>query len=416
MLDAARVDTANEAAFAKIVSAEPVLTDVRPAAEVIPGLGERDFLHAGPPLDGWDEACGVLQASVLGTLVHTGRAADLEEAQHMAAEGAVRLLPANDWNALGTYGGVIAAETPVFVVENSGGETRAYAALNEGRGKALRYGANDPETLSRIAWLEGEFAALLGAAVRLSGGFRLFDLLAQALHMGDEGHSRQKAASALFLNAICPYILETDFSTKEIGRAVRFMAGNEIFFLPLSMAAAKTAMTAGAGVPDSSLVTCMAINGVRFGLKVSGRGDEWFTAPAPHIHGQYFAGYGPEDANPVIGDSEIAETMGLGAFAMAGAPALARYVGGTVEEATQLTLEMYTITMGEHPRLKIPALDYRGIPTGVDVRRVVEQRVKPVFSTGIAHRRPGIGQIGAGSGRVPLECCVKAYQSLSDSR
>lgn len=406
------VDVANAKAIERISEAQPFLVDLRPAGEVVPDLGERDLLHAGPPLSGWTEACGAMRGSIAGALVHWGVARDVAEAEEFASAGEFRLLPANDHHALATYAGVISRHTPVLVVENRATGGRAFAALNEGRGRALRYGSNDAETLARLAWLEGEFAQMLGTAIRLSEGIDVFGILVQALHMGDDGHSRQKAASALFMNAIAPSVIEAGFGAGEAARALRFMAGNEIFFLPLTMAAAKSAMESAEGIAGSTVVTCMAANGVRFGIKVSGLAGQWSSAPVPFVHGRYFEGHDARDACPVIGDSEIAETMGLGAFAMSGAPALARYVGGTPEEATRLSLEMYPITLAEHPRFRIPALSYRGTPLGIDARRVVEQGLEPVFNTGIAHRTPGIGQIGAGFGRAPMACCVAALEEL----
>lgn len=406
------VDAANAEAVRRVTAAQPHLVDLVTAGEAIPELGESDFLHAGPPLAGWAEVGGALRGSIVGALVHLGLAADGAQAEALAAADEIRLLPANDHHAGGTYAGVIARGTPVFVVENRAGGGRAFAALNEGRGKALRYGANDAETLERLAWLEGEFAEMLGAAIRRSGGIDLFEILVQALHMGDDGHSRQKAASALFLNALAPHLAEAGFAPHESARALRFMAANDIFFLPLTMAAGKATMEAAQGIAGSTVVTCMAANGVRFGIKVSGLGGQWFTAPVPGVEGRYFEGYGAADANPVIGDSEIAETMGLGAFAMAAAPALARYVGGTPEEATRLALEMYEITLAEHPRFTVPPLGFRGTPTGIDARRVVELGRAPIFNTGIAHRTPGIGQIGAGFARAPLDCFRAALEAL----
>ena len=370
------------------------------------------MLHAGPPLSGWSEACGALRGSIAGALVHWGNARDVTEAEAPASSDNFRLLPANVHHALATYAGVISRRTPVLVVENRVAGNQAFAALNEGRGKALRYGANDVETLARLAWLEGEFAEILRAAIRLAEGIDVFDVLVQALHMGDDGHSRQKAASALFANEISPYVVEAGFGTRETARALRFLADNEIFFLPLTMAAAKSAMESVEGISGSTVVTCMAANGLRFGIKVSGLPGRWSTAPVPFIHGQYFKDYGADDSSAVIGDSEIAETMGVGAFAMSGAPALARYVGGMPEEATRISLEMYAIAVTEHPRFKIPALSYRGTPLGIDARRMVEQGIEPVFNTGIAHRIPGIGQIGAGFGRAPLTCFSAALESM----
>jgi len=408
------VDAANAEALRRIASARAFLVDVRPASEVIPGIGDA-LLHAGPPLFSWTEACGALRGAVAGTLLQLGKVPSLAAAETAAESGAVELRPANDCNALATYGGVIGARTPLLVVENRESGVRAFAALNEGRGRALRYGANDAETLARLAWLEGEFAELLGSAVRLCGGVDLFALLAQALHMGDDGHSRQKAASALFLNAIAPFIVEADFGKERTTRALRFMAQNEIFFLPLTMAASKSALASVAHIPGSTVVTCMCVNGVRFGVKVSGLGDRWCTAPLPVIHGRYFSDYGPDDANPVIGDSEIAETLGLGAFAMAAAPALSRYVGGTPEEAKRLSEQMYSITLAEHERFTIPALNFRGAPMGIDARLVVERSIEPIFNTGIAHRESGVGQIGAGFGRAPRMCFEMALEGLSST-
>lgn len=407
------VDAANAEALRRITAAEPWLVDLAPAGEMLPDLGARDLLHAGPPLAGWEEVGGALKGSIIGALVHLGLAPDAGEAEALAAADGIRLLPANDHHAGGTYAGVIARATPVFVVENRASGGRAFAALNEGRGKALRYGANDAETLDRLAWLEGEFAAMLGAAIRLSGGIDLMAILVQALHMGDDGHSRQKAASALFMNAIAPYLIEGGFGPKEVARALRFLAANDIFFLPLTMAAGKATMESAQAIAGATVVTCMAANGVRFGIKVSGLGPRWLTAPLPRVEGRYFEGYGAADANPVIGDSEIAETMGLGAFAMSGAPALARYVGGSPEEATRLALQMYEITIAEHPRFTVPALGFRGTPMGIDARRVVELGRAPIFNTGIAHRSPGIGQIGAGFARAPLECFSAALEALA---
>jgi len=404
--------TANRQALERIAAAAPFLIGIEHAGSVIAGLSTRDFLHAGPPLASWHEACGALRGAVVGTLLRTGAARDAAAVEGMAMAGEVRLVAAHDRLAVGTYGGVIVRNTPVLVVENRTTGTRAYAALNEGRGKALRYGSYDAETLARLDWLEGEFTMILDAAVRRAGGIDLFAILEQALHMGDDGHSRQKAASALFANVVAPYIAEAGWPAQSAARALRFMAHNEILFLPLSMAAAKSAMVAAEGIPGAAIVTAIAFNGATAGIRVAGLGGRWCTAPLPIARGQYFTGYQAEDAGPVIGDSEIAETMGLGAFAMAGAPALARYVGGSVEGATRLTEEMYCITVAEHPRFKIPALDYRGTPFGIDVRRVAESGVTPVFNTGIAHRTPGVGQIGAGFGRVPLACFTSARAAL----
>jgi len=406
-------DAANATALRRISEVQPFLVDVRPAQEVA-DLAPDELLHAGPALTGWSEACGPLRGSVIGALLHLKLARSIAEASAMAEAGAVRLAPANDRGGLATYAGVIGGQTPVLVVKDRISGRLTFAALNEGRGRALRYGAYDKETLAKLGWIEGEFAEVLRRALQLSGGIDVLQLLAQALHMGDDGHSRQKAASALFANTLGPFLLET--GCKEAARALRFLTQNEIFFLPITMAAAKNAMMAGEGIAGSTLVTSFAANGARFGIKVSACPGAWFTAPVPTIDGRYFEGHGPEEASPVIGDSEIAECFGLGAFAMAAAPALAPYVGGTPEQAVRLSTGMYAITLAEHPRFKVPSLSYRGTAFGVDARRVVAERIEPVFNTGIAHREPGVGQIGAGLGRVPLACFESALRALQGAQ
>lgn len=405
------VDDANREALARVTAARPMLVDILPAREVIPGLGRHDLLHAGPPLHDWSEACGALRGAAAGTILLQGEAATADDAMAAAARPPWLLRSAASLRALGTFGGVIGWTTPVLVVRDATAGRDTYAAINEGRGAALRYGSTTPATLERLRWLHGDFAVALGGAVRSMGGVELFPLMEQALEMGDDGHSRQKAASALFLGAVAPALATFVADAAGASRVLATLAGNDFFFLPLAMAAAKNALLAAEGIPRSTLVTAIAFNGKRAGIRVSGL-DDWATAPVPAIHGSCFKGYSLADAGPVIGDSEIMETLGLGAFAMAGAPALARYVGGTVREAAQFTSEMYTITSREHPQFTMPALDRRGVPFGIDVRKVLQSGICPVFNTGIAHREIGVGQIGAGHGRVPLACFQAAALAM----
>jgi len=400
-------DVANQKALEAIAAARPVLLDIQPAREVIPSLGSHDLLHAGPPLVAADHICGALRGAVAGTLLLEGVT---EPARGDGLPAPWRLRSADECSALGTFGGVISPSTVVFVVENTTTGTRTFSSVNEGRGAALRYGSTAPATLERMRWLNGEFAAVLSRAVRQLGPIELFPLLEQALQMGDDGHSRQKAASALFLASVAPAIPSVA-DAAEASRGLAFLAANDFFFLPLAMAAAKSAMAAAQGIEASTVVTAIAFNGARCGIRLAGR-PGWAAARLPAIHGAYFHGRGPSDAGPVVGDSEIMETLGLGAFAMAGAPALARYVGGSVAQASAFTDEMYRITVAEHPRFCISALDARGTPFGIDARKVVQSRIAPVFNTGIAHRDPGVGQIGAGYGRVPLECFETALLDL----
>jgi len=408
-----RAEEANREALDRVRAAAPFLVDLRKAGEVIPSLQRNEFLHAGPPLEGWREACGALRGAIVGTIVRTGLARGIKEAEELAAQDTVRLISAHDRNALGTFAAPICATTPVFVVESRTTGVRTFAAINEGRGKALRYGSTDSETMARLEWLETGFAEILRNAIAATGGIDIFEIVSQALHMGDDGHSRQKASSALFLAAIGPAVADSGFPATETARVLRFLSQNDFFFLPLAMAAAKSAMVAAEGIEGSTIVTAMAFNGVRCGIRIAGTGSRWWTAPVPKIHGRYFEGFSASDAGPVIGDSEITETLGLGAFAMAGAPALARYVGGTLEEAIRFSSEMYKVAAAEHPRFTIPALGFRGTAFGIDARKVVETGIEPVFNTGIAHNDPGVGQIGAGYGRAPLAAFRAALEAMN---
>lgn len=401
------IERANQEALQAIAAARPALVDIGLARDVIPGFETHDLLHAGPPFLASDGHCGALRGAIAGSLLLEGVTSDAEEAAALGVPGPWRLRSADACSALGTFGGIISASSAVFVVENATTGARAFSAINEGRGAALRYGSTAPESLARMRWLDGEFARVLGAAIRRCGPIEVFPLIEQALQMGDDGHSRQKAASALFLGAVAPALAETAPGASVAARALAFLGQNDFFFLPIGMAAAKTAMRAAEGIADSTIVTAIAFNGARGGIRIAGD-PSWHTAVVPPIHGAYFRGRDAADAGPVIGDSEIMETLGLGACAMAGAPALARYVGGSVAQARSFTEEMYGITAAEHAQFRIPALDGRGTPFGIDARKVVASGIAPVFNSGIAHRDPGVGQIGAGYGRVPLECFRQA--------
>jgi hypothetical protein len=409
------MDSANREAVKKIVQARPVLIDLRPAREVMTGLGPRTVLHAGPPLPPGHDVSGALRGTIIGAALYEGWAKTPGDAAHLLATGEIELRSAHEFDALGTYCGGITPSAPVMVVENAAGGIRAFNNLNEGRGRALRYGSYAPDVLQRLRWFETTCAPVLRDAIVRAGGVDVFPLIVQALHMGDECHSRHKAATALFAAQLAPQIVTTTRRPDDAADVLRFMANNDAFFLNITMAAAKTALIASEGTAGSSIVTAMARNGVEFGIRVAGCGDRWFTAPVVPVEGQFFEGYGPEDANPDIGDSAIAETLGLGAFALAGAPALGRYMGLTPSRAGDITCEMYKIVHGEHPAFTIPQLDYRGVPSGIDARKVVETGITPITNSGLAHRDGSTGQIGAGFVRTPLKCFRDAVAALDEA-
>ncbi len=410
---AERIEAANAEALARMLAADPVLVDVLPAAEVLPVLGARTILHAGPPLV-WDDMCGPMRGAVAGIAVFEGWARDLEQAASLAADGAFAFHPNHDFGAVGPMTGMTTVSQPLLVVENRAFGNRAYCTVNEGLGKVMRFGGNDAEVLQRLAWLRDVLGPALGAAVREAGGVPLKALVARGLTMGDEMHQRNVACSGLLLRALAAPLARTCRDRDVLAQALAFMAGNDQFFLNVAMALGKAMMDPVRGIAASSVVTAMCRNGTEFGIRVSATGDQWFSAPVEMPEGLYFPGFGAADANPDMGDSTIVETVGLGGFAMAAAPAVAGFVGaGAASDAAGYTRAMAEITLGENPEWTIPALDYQGVPSGIDVRLVVDSRVVPTINTGIAHREPGVGQVGAGVVRAPMACFEAALRALA---
>jgi Protein of unknown function (DUF1116) len=414
LVNVAAVEEANRKAFAAFLAASPLLRGVAAARE-LPGMGERMLLHAGPPIE-WQRMCGPMQGAIVGAILYEGWARDAEGARALAASDAIRFEPAHHHGAVGPMAGVVSPSMPVWVVEDTARGKRAYSNFNEGLGKALRFGAFGADVLARLKWIETVLAPAVGAALASLGGIELKPLMAQALTMGDEVHNRNAAASALLLRRLAGALVRVAPSPAALAEVFDFMAGNEHFFLNISMAACKTMLDAAHGVPSSSLVTAMARNGVEFGIRVSGLGERWFTAPAATVDGLYFAGYSAADAARDLGDSAITETAGLGGFAMAAAPSIVKFVGGSPEDAVENSLRMRQVTLGESNVFQLPALDFRGTACGIDARRVVDTGIEPVINTGIAHREPGIGQIGAGLTRAPLACFVQAVVALDAQR
>jgi hypothetical protein len=412
-LDAAAIARANDEAVERIESAQPRLVGVGTARGLLPDVTDRTILHAGPPID-WADMSGPLRGAVIGAAVHEGLASDREDAERRAAAGEFEFGPCHERGAVGPMAGVVSPSMPMCVIENTTHGNRAYCTFNEGLGRVLRYGANDDEVLNRLAWIRDVLARVFARALeRLGEPIDLRSMTAQALQMGDEGHNRNRAGTSLLLRALLPALIELDEPAADTAAVARFIAGNDHFYLNLTMPAAKASADAARDIDRSSVVVAMARNGTEFGIRLSGTGDRWFTGPSGMIDGLYLPGFGPEDANPDIGDSTITETVGLGGFAMAAAPAIVRVVGGGAEDALEATRAMYDISWAESRSYQIPALGFRGTPFGIDVREVVHTRVLPFVNTGIAHREPGVGQIGAGVVKPPMEAFVKAVRALA---
>ncbi len=409
-----RVEAANRTAYDRYLAAQPRLVDLVLARDAIAGLaaGERRILHSGPPI-AWDHMCGPQQGAITGAILYEGWANSLETAEKLAASGGVALEPCHHHKAVGPMAGIISPSMPVWVVENTAAGNRTYCNLNEGLGKVLRFGANDSAVLDRLRWLGTEFFTTMQAAVRGLEDANLKPLMAQALHMGDELHNRNAAASALLFKRLTLSLLKSKVDSGAIQRALAFIAGNDHYFLNISMAACKSMSDAAHGVPGSSLVTVMARNGVNFGLRLSGTGDQWFQAPANPVDGLYFPGYTVEDAAADLGDSAITETNGLGGFSMAASPAIVQFVGGTPADATANSRRMLSITLGSNPAFTLPALNFGGAPAGIDARLVADSGVLPIINTGIAHKKAGVGQIGAGITTAPMDCFNDALAALA---
>jgi hypothetical protein len=410
-----RIEAANRQALRRILSGDPVLVDVVPAAEAIAGLKDYMILHSGPPID-WDRMCGPMRGAVTGIAVFEGWAPDLRTAARMAAGGAFDFHPNHHFGAVGPMTGMTTVSQPVMVVENRAFQNRAYCAINEGLGKVMRFGGNDNEVLDRLRWLRDVLGPAMGKALKSMDGVPLKILVARGLTMGDEMHQRNIACSGLALRALSPALAATLTDAAELSEILAFIGGNDQFFLNIAMAMGKAIMDPVRDIDGSSLVTAMSRNGTDFGIRVSATGDKWFTAPVEMPEGLYFPGFTAADANPDMGDSTIIETIGLGGFAMAAAPAVAGFVGaGKASDAADFTRAMAEITLGENPEWTIPALDYLAVPTGIDIRLVVETGLTPSINTGIAHREAGVGQVGAGVARAPMACFEKALRAFAES-
>jgi len=411
---ARRIEAANAEAVRRMLAADPVLVDVRPASEVIPGLGDLTVLHAGPPIE-WSRMCGPLQGAVAGAVVLEGWAADLNAAAKLAGSGAVHFHPNHHFGAVGPMTGLITRGMPVLVVENRAFGNRAFCTLNEGLGKVMRFGGNDTEVLNKLRWLAELLGPALSAAIKSTGGIALKPMIARGLAMGDEMHQRNVACSSLLLRALAPDLARTVRNPQALAAALDFIAANDQFFLNVAMAMGKAIMDPVRGIANSTVVSAMCRNGTDFGVRVSALGDRWFCAPVEMPRGLYFPGYGEADANPDMGDSAIVETIGLGGFAMAASPAVAGFVGaGSASDAIEYTRRMAEITVARNPEWTIPALDFAGVPTGIDVRKVLETGIAPTINTGIAHRKPGVGQVGAGIVSAPLACFEQALVALAE--
>ncbi len=410
----ARVDRANERATSRMLAAQPRLVDVAlKAQEVWPDI-DRTLLHAGAPVP-WEKMCEPMQGSMIGAVLYERWAKTPEEARALLAGGKIPFAQCHDRNAVGPMSGVISRSMPLFVVKNGTHGNSAYTNFSEGIGKVLRFGAYGPEVIERLRWIGDVLAPAIKAALQnIPDGIDLKFIQSQALLMGDEVHSRNAAATGLFFMALAPALVASKFDRDKAREALAFIAGNSQFFLNLSMVSSKAIMDAAHGVEDASIVTAIARNGVTTAIRVSGLGKRWFEAPSDTPIGLFFPGFKQSDSNPDLGDSAICETAGFGGQSLAASPALVKLVGGSVAEAIGYSREMGHVTWTRNPTMSLPNLDFAGAPTGIDIRKVVDTGIRPVLTTGIAHKQAGVGQIGAGIVRAPMACFTQAVAALAE--
>lgn len=409
------IEAANQEAIQRIQSSGSRLIAVRTAREVVPGMHDKMLLHCGPNLP-YEHMDGPMKGAIAGALVYEGLAPTIEEATLLAESGAIEFGSCHEHQAVGPMTGILSASMPVHVFYNPTFGNYSYCSINEGLGKVLRFGANSPEVIQRLRWMEKEFAPVLHEALQLTeNGIDIKDIIVRALHMGDEVHNRNRAATSLWFRTITDLILQTSFSLEQKRAALSFIERNDHYFLNLSMGSCKVMMDAARGIPHSSVCVVLAKNGYEFGLQLAGLPHQWFLCESGYAKGILFKGYTQADAARDMGDSSITETIGIGAFAMASAPAIVAYVGGTVEEVNELSKQMYLICTGVHDHFRLPALNFKPTPLGIDVIKVVKTRIVPVSNAGISHKQAGVGQIGAGIVFTPMAAYEAACIGLAAS-
>ena len=392
-----KIEQANKEALRRILSGEPELIDVCPAGEVIPELDNHSIGHAGPPI-AWEEMCGPMQGAIMGAAVYEGMASTLEEAAKMAASGKIHFISNHSMHCVGPMTGMITRSMPLWVVRNKTFGNYAYSTFNEGIGKVMRFGANSTEVIDRLRWIQNDLGPAMKRALQESGPISLKLIISRALAMGDEMHQRNVAASSLLTRELAPYLANVVEDPAKRFKILSFLSTNDQFFLNLAMAAGKATMDPVRDIPHCSVVTAMSRNGTNFGIQVSALGDRWFQAPACMPVGLYFPGYSEADANPDMGDSAICETFGI----------------GNISSAMKYSRDMMEITVGENDAYVMPTMDFTGTGTGIDIRKVIETGILPVINTGMAHKKPGVGQVGAGVVKPPMECFEQALYALAE--
>lgn len=406
-----KVRNGNQIAVARIINGDPVLFDVRRAADAVPGMRGKMILHAGPPIK-WDSMSGPMRGAIIGAVLFEGWARSLPEAQALAASDKIALSPTHHHDAVGPMAGIISPSMYVLCVKNTTYGNVAFCNLNEGLGRVLRFGSYGADVLDHLRWLNEWVGPILKSALQLSGPIALKRIMVEAVNRGDECHNRHVAGNKLFIDILRPYLIKMGLTRDGVNGVLEYIEGNYYFFLNISLAACKSVADAANDIPFSTIVSALSRNGSETGIRISGLKGLWFTSRSAVPSGRLFKGFESSDANPDMGDSTITETVGIGAFAMAAAPEIVSYLGGRSDDVIAKSRDMYNITYGEHTDFRIAQFGDRGTPTGIDVLKVCETGITPIINTGIAHKDGGIGQIGAGYVSAPKECFETAFEAF----
>lgn len=402
-----RIAEANDKAVDRMNKGRAMLVDFDLAKNVVPGMKDNTVLHAGPPIE-YEKMIAPMKAAIQGSLVFEGKAKDLKQADELARSGELEFSPCHEHSTVAPMAGIVTPGKMVCVVENPTFGNRAYCNLHEGRGKILRFGGWDEEVLKRLQWMNDVLAPALRKVVKKSP-IDLKVIVSKGLMMGDEFHERYDASSLLFLKTVLDGLLDQP-EGKEV---IKFISDREQYYLNLAMPAMKALADPADGIENSTIVTRLTRNGVGYGIGISGLKGEWFVGPVVIPKGLYFPGFSESDAAGDFGDSAIMEVMGLGGYASAASPAVTRFVGGTVQDAVQMTMDGYKVCHGVNRDFLVPSLNFKGCPLGIDMIKVNRTGLLPKSNTGIAAKKPGVGQIGGGISHAPLEAFNDALRKYA---